>query len=173
MTGQTFRNRLRAVLLTISVALLSQAAAEPGYRHYRNPRFGVSADVPADWKADPEPANGDGLVVSSPDGAAMITVSGILNVENATATDVIRDAQRVQQGESVTYRKVGSRQAVVSGVRGPLIFYRKVVLSCNDQILNRLAIEYPVARKEAFDALVSHVAASMRSSPGAQIPDCE
>jgi hypothetical protein len=33
-------------------------------------------------------------------------------------------------------------------------------------------IEYPAAQQQAFDALVSHVAASMRSSPGAQIPKC-
>jgi hypothetical protein len=51
--------------------------------------------------------------------------------------------------------------AVVSGTRGATIFYRKVALSCKDQAMNRVSIEYPLARKQQFDALVSHVAASL------------
>jgi hypothetical protein len=173
MTRLSGRRWLCAALVTMSATSLSQASAEQGYRPYRNARFGVSADVPADWKADPKPANGDGLVLSSPDGASTITVSGILNVDGAPAAEMIRDQQRVGQGENVTYQKAAARQVVVSGLRGDLIFYRKVILSCNDQIVNRLAIEYPATQKQAFDALVSHVAGSMRSSPGAQIPDCK
>jgi hypothetical protein len=96
-----------------------------------------------------------------------------LNFDDAPAADVIRDQQRVGQGENVTYRKAAARQVVISGLRGDTIFYRKVILSCNDQIVNRVAIEYPVAQKQAFDALVSHVAGSMRTSPGAQVPDCK
>lgn len=172
MTGVACQRWRCAVLLTASIAMLCPASAEQGYRQYRNWRFGVSADVPSDWKAGPEPENNDGLVFTSPDGAATITVSGILNADNAPAVEVIADEQRAQDGETVTYRKASARQAVISGTRGKMIFYRKAILSCNDQILNHLLIEYPVAQKQAFDALVSHVAASMRSSPGAQIPKC-
>ena len=172
MTGLARQRWLHAVLLTASIAMLAPASAEQGYRQYRNWRFGVSADVPSDWKAGPEPANNDGLVFASPDGAATITVSGILNADNAPAAAVIADEQRAQDGETVTYRKASARQAVISGTHGNVIFYRKAILSCNDQILNHLSIEYPVAQKQAFDALVSRVAASMRSSPGAQIPKC-
>ena len=172
MTGVGCQRWLCGVLLTASIAMLSSASAEQGYRDYRNGRFGVSADVPSDWKAGPEPENNDGLVFTSPDGAATITVSGILNADNAPSAEVIADEQHAQDGETVTYRKASARQAVVSGTRGNMIFYRKTILSCNDQILNHLSIEYPVAQKQAFDALVSHVVASMRSSPGAQIPKC-
>jgi hypothetical protein len=172
MTGVACQRWLCGALLTASIAMLSSASAEQGYREYRNWRFGVSADVPSDWKAGPEPENNDGLVFTSPDGASTITVSGILNADNAPAAAVIADEQHAQDGETVTYRKVSARQAVISGTRGNMIFYRKAILSCNDQILNHLSIEYPVAQKEAFDTLVFHVAASMRSSPGAQIPKC-
>jgi hypothetical protein len=172
MTGLACQRWLCGVLLAASIAMLSSASAEQGYRDYRNGRFGVSADVPSDWKAGPEPENNDGLVFTSPDGAATITVSGVLNADNAPAAAVIADEQHAQDGETVTYRKASARQAVISGTRGNMIFYRKAILSCNDQILNHLSIEYPVAQKQAFDALVSHVAASMRSSPGAQIPKC-
>jgi hypothetical protein len=171
MTGLSGRKWLGAVLLTVSVA--SHASAEQRWRHYLNWRYGVSADVPANWKADPPPANGDGAVLTSPDGTSTMTLSGSLHVANAPFSEVIKDAQRVENGERVTYQKAAGHQVVVSGLRGDVIFYRKVVLSCNDQIVNRLAIEYPAAQKQSFDALVSHVAASLRGSPGAEIPDCK
>ena len=172
MTGRVCRRWLCAGLLTATVAMLSPASAEQGYRPYRNWRFGVSADVPSDWKAGPEPDNNDGLAFPSPDGAATITVSGILNADDARAAELIADEQRARDGETVTYRKASARQVVISGTRGNMIFYRKAILSCNDQIVNHLLIVYPAAQKQAFDALVSHVAASMRSSPGEQIPKC-
>jgi hypothetical protein len=172
MTGLICRRWLYAGLLTASIIMLSPAAAEQGYRPYRNWRFGVSADVPSDWKAGPEPDNNDGLAFTSPDGAATITVSGILNADNAPAADVIADEQRARDGETVTYQKASARQVAISGTRDNMIFYRKAILSCNDQIVNHLLIVYPAAQKQAFDALVSHVAASMRSSPGEQIPNC-
>ena len=166
------RNWLYAAACIASVASLCPVNAEQGYRTYRNDRFGVSADIPSDWKAGQEPDNNDGLVFSSPDDAATITVSGILNADDTPASKVIAEEQRAQSGEAVTYRSKGGRQAVISGTRGAVIFYRKTILSCNDQVLNHLVIEYPAAQKQAFDALVAHVAASMRSSPGAQISKC-
>lgn len=163
---------LCAALLLASISVLCPASAEQGYRTYRNARFGVSADVPSDWKPGPEPENGDGLVFSSPGGSSTITVSGSLNADDTPASEVMAEEQRAGDGETVTYRKASARQAVISGTRGSMIFYRKSMLSCGDQVLNHLAIEYPAAQKQAFDALVSHVAGSMRTSPGAQISKC-
>jgi hypothetical protein len=156
-----------------SMVALSPVSAEQGYRNYRNARFGVSADVPSDWKAGREPENNDGLVFSSPDGAATITVSGILNADDTPASAVIAEEQRAGDGETITYRKASARQVVISGIRGTMIFYRKAILSCNDQVRNHLVIEYPAAQKQAFGSLVSHVAASMRTSPGEQISKCK
>jgi hypothetical protein len=172
MMDRAWRKWLGAAFVVAAIAALCPANAEQGYRTYRNARFGVSADVPSDWKAGREPDNMDGLVFSSPDGAATITVSGILNADDTPASDMIVDEQRAQSGETVTYRSKGPHQAVISGTRGAVISYRKTMLSCKDQVINHLVIEYPAAQKQAFDALVMHVAASMRTSPGVQIPNC-
>jgi hypothetical protein len=161
-----------AVLVVGFIAAMCPALAEQGYRNYRNERLGVSADIPSDWKAGQEPENNDGLVFFSPDGRGTITVSGILNADDTPALRVMIEEQRAGYGEKVTYRKAAGREAVVSGTRGATIFYRKTILSCRDQVLNHLVIEYPAAQKQAFDALVSHVAGSMRASPGEQIPKC-
>ena len=169
---RAWRKWLCAGFVVASIAALCPVKAEQGYRNYRNARFGVSADVPSGWKAGREPDNMDGLVFSSPDGAATTTVSGILNADDTPGGEVIAEEQRAQSGETVTYRSKGARQAAISGTRGAMIFYRKTMLSCKDQVINHLVIEYPAAQKQVFDALVTHVAASMRTSPGAQIPNC-
>src|ERR1700761_6478501 len=128
------RNWLYAAACVAAVATLYPANAEQGYRTYRNDRFGVSADVPADWKPGREPDNNDGLMFTSPDGSATITVSGILNADDTPASQVISEEQRAGDGETVSYRNKTARQAVVSGTRGAAIFYRKSILSCGDQV---------------------------------------
>jgi hypothetical protein len=62
-------------------------------------------------KAGPPPENNDGLVFSSSDGAATITVSGILNDENTPLAGVIAEEQQAQDGETVIYRNKSVRQA--------------------------------------------------------------
>ena len=77
-------------------------------------------------------------------------------------------------GATITYRHRGKRVLIVSGVRGDTVFYRKSILSCRDQIWNSVSIEYPAARKAAYDALVTHVAGSLRfGGASAQIPNCK
>src|ERR1700743_3909324 len=102
--NRAFRKCFCAALMMASIVALSPVSAEQGYRNYRNARFGVSADVPSDWKAGREPENNAGLVFSSPDGAATITVSGILNADNQPASRAIAEEQQAQTGETVTYR---------------------------------------------------------------------
>jgi serine/threonine-protein kinase len=164
---------MRSIVIALLLAgSATAAAAEGAYHVYYNARFGVSADIPSGWKAGPEPEINDGLVFTSPEGAATITVSGILNVDSSAA-QAIADEQKGRDGETVTYRSKSARQAVISGTRGDMIFYRKLIISCKDQILNHLEIEYPAAQKQAFDGLVAHVAGSLHSGPSWQISSCK
>jgi hypothetical protein len=162
--------RLAAFALASVAAATSPVRAEDAYRTYHNARFGVSADIPRDWRAGRPPENGDGLQFTSPDGTATITVSGGYRIADSVA-EALNSEQAPDEGETVTYQTRGPRMAVISGMRGQTIFYRKVVLSCNDQVMNRVSIEYPLARKQQFDALVSHVAASLQGGPG--VDECK
>ena len=65
--------------------------------------------------------------------------------------------------------KRGQRSLVQSGLRGDMIFYKCSLLTCKDQVWNNLIIEYPGARKKEFDALVAHVAGSLRGGRGYQV----
>jgi hypothetical protein len=149
-----------ALALAGIAAAQSPVHAEDAYRSYHNERFGVSADVPRDWRAGRPPDNGDGLKFTSPDGTATLIVSGGYRIA-ASVAEALNSEQAADEGETVTYQTRAPRMAVISGMRGATVFYRKVVVSCKDQVMNHVSIEYPLARKQQFDALVAHVAASL------------
>jgi len=154
------------------LAIATVATAAPQYRTYANARFGTTADVPADWKSDPPPANGDGLRFVSPDQRASLTVSGSLQIYD-TIDEAMKAYEEPGDGEKITYRHREPRALVISGTRGDTIFYAKHVLSCGDQIWNSIYLEYPAAEKTAYDALVTHVAGSLRPGRSAQVPRCK
>lgn len=153
--------------LFLTLTALSPARAAQAYTSYFNERFGTTADRPADWKPGRAPENGDGLRFSSPDGKAFVSVSGTLQTFDIVTEylDIIAE----EKGATITLEKRGPRSLVQSGVRGEVIFYKKSLLTCKDQVWNNLVIEYPAARKLEFDALVTHVAASLKGGPGYQV----
>ncbi|MDB5600723.1 MAG: hypothetical protein JWN71_2767 [Xanthobacteraceae bacterium] len=162
---------MKTTIAVILCLLLAAPAAAETYRAYANERFGATADVPASWRAGPPPANGDGLVFRSPDGRAALTVSGSLNVADSV-DEAMRDQATPNDGETVTYRQNGPRAVTLSGTKGDRIFYRKSILVCRDQIWNSIHLEYPARDKKAYDALVTHVARSLRPGRSEQISDC-
>lgn len=158
-------------LMLFAAASLASAHGET-FRTYANARFGATAEVPSDWRSDPPPENGDGLIFRSPDGLASITVSGMLNIADSP-DQAMSEREQAGDGETITFRQRGRRTITVSGLQGDKIFYRKAILVCGDQIWNDLSLDYPAARKAEYDALVVRVARSLRfSGASAQIPNC-
>ena len=148
-------------LLTV-VALIagpSVAWSQAAWQTYVNPRFGVGADVPAGWTGGTPPVNSDGLVFTSPDGQASLTIWGSFN---AVGTQGELDlASKPNPGEVITYNYRTNSSVVVSGSNGGRIFYRKTALACADQVWGGIDFEYPAAQKATFDAIVAHVASSL------------
>ena len=159
------------ISLAVILTLCSSVALAASWRSYHNERFGTTADVPADWHAGEPPANGDGLVFTSPDGDATITVFGSLNISD-TIAEAFSVYEAPNDGETITYHHRDKRAVVVSGTHGDRIFYRKSILSCGDMVWNSVSIEYPVADKKAYDALVTHVAHSLKAGASAQVAEC-
>jgi serine/threonine-protein kinase len=158
---------LCAVLLTGWVA---PAHAE-SWRTYSNERFGTTAQVPTDWRPGRPPDNNDGLVFTSPDGQASIAVYGSLHVWD-TIDQAVAIFETPGDGETITYKHRAPRSIVISGIRGDQIYYAKSILSCRDNVWNSVRIEYPAARKEAFDGLVTYVASSLHSGRSYQVAEC-
>jgi hypothetical protein len=151
--------------------IASSPAWTQSFRTYVNARFGTTAEVPAAWKPDPPPANGDGRVFRSPDGRASISVYGSLQASESIEEEM-RTYEEPQSGEKITYHWRGPHAVVVSGTRGHTIFYAKHVLGCADRVWNHVLIEYPAREKAAYDLLVTRVAGSLRSGRGAQLGAC-
>ena len=147
---------------------LAPAQAGSIWKRYVNERFGATADHPADWSAGRAPENGDGLRFSSPDGEAYVSISGSLHTFETTA-EVLDIVAQVEPGTKVTLQKRGPRSIVQSGVRGDRIFYKRSFLACKNQVWNNLVIEYPAARKQEFDPVVTHISASFKAGPGYQV----
>jgi serine/threonine-protein kinase len=153
------------VSLFATLWLVLPVAHAATWRTYHNPRFGTTADVPAEWIPQPPPENGDGLIFLSPDHRAQIAISGILNM--GTIAEEIASRAEPNEGESVTYTKVGASSVVVSGLKGKdRIFYRRSMLSCRTQIWNSLSIEYPASEKLTFDRVVQRASSSLRGGSG-------
>ncbi|WP_036281294.1 hypothetical protein [Methylocystis sp. ATCC 49242] len=151
----------RAALLAFALISASSASAET-WRAYRNERFGTAADVPVGWRMEPPPENDDGRVFASPDEQAEIIVSGSHVVLSRDEEFGVRGG--ALDGETIRYKRQGRDWIVVSGVKGERIFYRKSLLSCGDTVWNSVSLEYPAAEKKKYDALVAHVAGSLRGA---------
>lgn len=154
-------------------SLSAKALAESQtWSTYHNLRFGTTADVPQGWRSGPPPANNDGLIFTSQDGTAQLTVSGSLNIQDSLEA-AFESYETPEKGETISYKHRAGHAVTLSGTKGDRIFYTKHLLSCRDQIWNSIYLEYPAARKAAFDALVAHVAKSLRPGKGTQIENCD
>lgn len=148
----------------LACATTGSTAQTETWRTYVNPRFGVRALVPSNWRMGPAPANNDGRSFRSPDGRAEITISGIFNISDTIKEEM--DMRANPEGATVTYQKRGDHMIVVSGIKADRIFYSKSILTCHNTVWNDLWIEYPLSDKTKYDALVTRVAASLRGGPG-------
>lgn len=159
------------VVTTIG-GLLPAAAQPSGWSTYHNDRFGVSADVPPNWQAGRPPDNNDGLTFTAPGGRAILTVYGSLNQE-PDVTTALEGLAGEREDEQITYkRRIGNTMTLSGFKTEGRIFYAKYLLSCHNQILNSIYLEYPEADKAAYAAIVAHVAASLRAGPSMQVPNC-
>jgi hypothetical protein len=141
-------------------ATAGQASADSGWHTYCNARFGQCADIPQDFKSDPPPENGDGLIFRDAGGMS-VTVSGSYNVNSS----VLGAEQRaILEAKPVpAYQAKGPNWFVVSGSEGDRIYYiRKIV---TPEIIATLWIEYPSTQKEKYGPLIAKISKSFRLQP--------
>ena len=159
-----FSSARRALTVVGATILFASGVCAEAWRSYHNDRFGATADVPANWKMQPPPANDDGRIFASPDGRAELIVNG--SYASVDDPDELGSRLEPMKGETIAYKQRKGDWAVVSGMKGDKIFYRKTLLSCGGAVANDISLEYPASEKETYDPLVAHVEASLRPGDG-------
>ena len=142
---------------------------------YKNPRFGTQGVYPADiFKPLEPPANGAGRSFGAKDGASIV-IQGMFNsLDDKSPKALAKEYYGPDSHPNVAYESSGKDWFVISGTRGQTVYYEKVILSCKGDIVNALTIEYPAARKGAYDALVGPIEKAFKPGRGADTtPNCD
>lgn len=137
------------------------AQTAPTWESYENPRFGTRISYPANlFRPLAAPANNDGRTFEGINGAQEFLVFGQHNIDSLDVRGLIEQDVTWGGYDAVTYEKAGDGWYVLSGYKGPYIFYRKVLVDAQTEMLHVFEITYPTALKGDYDAIVRKMAAS-------------
>lgn len=130
---------------------------------YENSRFGTRISFPSDVfdVIDPPPANGDGRLFRSADGAEL-AVYGQHNALDRTPDGMLASARSEAAGREreVTYGASGKDWVVISGYEDGTVFYERHEFGANDTI-HSMVLRYPEARKTIYDGLAGAIAGTL------------
>jgi len=133
---------------------------------YTNPRFGTTADYPADLMPlrDPSPENGDGQGFRSRDDRAHLLIYGTHNAMSDTPKSYL---ETLVDQQGITYKHSTTNFFVASGIRNGSIFYQR----CNftqggNGIIDCIHLTYPAENKSTWDPIVTRISRSLRFVKG-------
>ncbi|TIT08213.1 MAG: hypothetical protein E5W74_23995 [Mesorhizobium sp.] len=157
---------LRRIGLSAALLFLTTTALAKPFT-YVNARFGTVCTFPDQIFTErmPEPENGDGLEWHSADGASVACYGSYNALDDTPKSLVENEKASPEPGEEVTYGKAGKNWAVLSGMKGDKIFYRRSVFGRKD-VIHSVFIEYPAALKAKYDPLVGTIAGSLHEASG-------
>ena len=130
--------------------------AAESWTTYQNPRFGYTLLYPSSVFSPSRPSeDGGGEVFLTSDGRAKIVVYGALNDERFTPTEYRDTILKQFAGyDKMDYSPRGKTWFVLSGFRGDMIYYQKVMFSCSDRVINAMSITFPKAEKKFYEGLI-------------------
>jgi hypothetical protein len=145
-----------------------KAKAAESWTTYKNSRFGYSLSYPSSvFKPQPPNENGDGQSFLSGDGKSKIAVYGTVNDEHFTPAQYRETILKEFAGyNQIDYSPKGKTWFVLSGIRGDMIYYQKVMFSCRDNVINALSVTFPRAEKKFYEGLVEVMEDNVRPGVG-------
>jgi len=137
---------------------------------YRDPRFGTTADYPADlftvraWR----PFGASGQIFRTTDGSAQLIIFGKPNFEEDSPSFYV---QKHFNGPDVTYKNTKWPSFIVSGERKGEIFYHRCNFSIIiNSILDCMEMRYPAKDKAKWEPIVARISKSLRKGKGTERP---
>ncbi len=128
------------------------------YEQYCNNRYGFCVQYPQHFGIESAPMNNDGRRFYNHNGFIMIA-SGINNVMDDTLQSELESAKN--KFDAITYQTTGNNWFVLSGYQTGYIIYIKTYIG--EGSINHLYIQYPMARKEEYDKIVTTISHSFKS----------
>src|SRR5437588_4663108 len=111
--GYMKTSAMRTFLL-VSVSLLSYSAAQqPGWKHYRNDRWGFCLYYPSNWEAD-EGVNRAGIAIYPPQGRysgplAQISVGALYNQRSTKDRSKYENLADISQSTEAMFKEEGAK----------------------------------------------------------------
>lgn len=157
----TARNAILGVLVAALSALLTGSASAASY-HWSQQRDAVTGYRYAVPQAIFSPIEGDDRPAFnyfvSDDGRAKLMYGAWDKEADATPASLKRWMIENAGGEkNLTYEPRGKSWFVVSGYKGDLVYYEKVMFSCGNRIVSIFAIAYPKADRARYDPAVERM----------------
>lgn len=138
-----------------------------GWDHYRNERFGYSFFYPsALLKLRERSRDGDQVEFISVDGQTKLKVFSVVNQDDLSPNEYRAMILRELHGANIEYEPAGRTWFVLSGVRGPSIYYQKVMFACGGRIINAFSVTYPQPQRRSYDAIITAIEKSFRPASG-------
>jgi ADP-heptose:LPS heptosyltransferase len=159
------------IIFAVILALAGFALAQQKYEKFTNDRFFFVVVYPPDLlKMQPLPDNDDGATFLYSDGFVEMRAWGQYNAEKKTLKDKYLVALKGFDTKP-SYMVLGPSSFVASGIKDDKIEYVKTLYKRTDKlgVFYTLTITYPAAEREKYDAIVTHIANSFRTIPGADI----
>jgi hypothetical protein len=155
---------MRIMLATAFMLLLAVAAPAADWRHYSDPEFGYSIDLPEDGFEVEVDAVGNGLTLYDRKGRGQIDVYAFRDDEELNLRRIRAELENADRIKQITYSRSGASWFVISGYyRRPddeasdLIFYAKFMLSADRRVLSAFEASYPVAEKRRYDPIIERI----------------
>ena len=153
-----------AALLLLSFSVGAKAdqflPARDGWQTYVNERFGTRLDFPTEVFVPGETAeNGAGRRFAAADAA--LEIYSFENVERETPASLKRRLVGSDGYTDVTYSPAGDSWLVLSGFRGPIIFYEKYFFVGG--VISGFGMEFPADKKPRYAPIIERMEDSFRA----------
>lgn len=164
--------RRTAQIMSAAIFLSGAFAAEARDRlgkweTIQSERYGFMIAYPGSvFTPSASPHSVEGHVLISRDGAARLLVGAFDNDSEASLAEY--RAQLLSDnysGAALDYAPIKKRSFIISGTRGEMHFYERVMFTCGGRLINSWALLYPVSERHIYDRIVEAIAPTY--TPGA------
>lgn len=155
-----------AFTVALGLSCLPAALAASGAQVYANTRYGYSLEIPPNFTLAAEADSGDGATFRSEEDKAEILVFATTFGDGTFKQEIEGRAKgEKDDGWTLTYEKIGKDAASYSGTRnGAIVYTRALPLCAGSAMIFRM--EYPQAKRKAFDAKVEEMVKSFKHADG-------